>query len=69
MQNTGEGADHDVVDAMPFQGRDQRPRIKHRCGSPPSCHQREPITLPAAYVDAGHVRHAYALTGHTTQRS
>ena len=25
------------------------------------------LTLPAAYLDAGHVRHAYALTGHKTQ--
>lgn len=25
------------------------------------------LTLPAAYLDAGHVTHAYALTGHKTQ--
>ncbi len=25
------------------------------------------LSLPAAYLDAGHVRHAYALTGHKTQ--
>jgi conjugative relaxase-like TrwC/TraI family protein len=25
------------------------------------------LTLPARYLDAGHVRHAYALTGHKTQ--
>jgi conjugative relaxase-like TrwC/TraI family protein len=25
------------------------------------------VTLPAAYLDAGHVTHAYALTGHKTQ--
>jgi conjugative relaxase-like TrwC/TraI family protein len=28
---------------------------------------RRRLTLPAAYLDAGHVGHAYALTGHKTQ--
>ena len=28
---------------------------------------RHRLTLPARYLDAGHVRHAYALTGHKTQ--
>jgi conjugative relaxase-like TrwC/TraI family protein len=28
---------------------------------------RRRVTLPARYLDAGHVRHAYALTGHKTQ--
>jgi conjugative relaxase-like TrwC/TraI family protein len=28
---------------------------------------RRRLTLPARYLDAGHVRHAYALTGHKTQ--
>jgi conjugative relaxase-like TrwC/TraI family protein len=28
---------------------------------------RRRLTLPAAYLDAGHVSHAYALTGHKTQ--
>jgi len=28
---------------------------------------RRPVTLPAEYLDAGHVCHAYALTGHKTQ--
>ena len=29
--------------------------------------ERRRIRLPAAYLDAGHVSHAYALTGHKTQ--
>ena len=28
---------------------------------------RRRLTLPAGYLDGGHVRHAYALTGHKTQ--
>jgi conjugative relaxase-like TrwC/TraI family protein len=28
---------------------------------------RRPLRLPARYLDAGHVSHAYALTGHRTQ--
>jgi conjugative relaxase-like TrwC/TraI family protein len=28
---------------------------------------RRPLTLPARYLDAGHVAHAYAFTGHKTQ--
>jgi conjugative relaxase-like TrwC/TraI family protein len=28
---------------------------------------RRVLTLPARYLDAGHLRHAYALTGHKTQ--
>jgi conjugative relaxase-like TrwC/TraI family protein len=28
---------------------------------------RRPLTLPGRYLDAGHVSHAYALTGHKTQ--
>ncbi len=28
---------------------------------------RRPLTLPTRYLDAGHVRHGYALTGHKTQ--
>jgi conjugative relaxase-like TrwC/TraI family protein len=30
-------------------------------------HEGRRLHLPAAYLDAGHVRHAYALTGHKTQ--